>query len=344
VSLRDEIFEQAVALRRLLDRRREVEAIARAVRARRPRFVYLAARGTSDNACRYAQYVFGFRHRLPVALAAPSLFGVYGTPPLLDGALVVGVSQSGRSPDVVAVVEAGARQGAATLVITNEPGSPLASAAEFVLATGVGPETAVAASKTYTAQLLALAMLSAALDPAEEHWAALGRIPDAVARALAAEPAARAAAERHRALDACVVLGRGFHFATAHEWALKLKELARVAAEPYSPPDLEHGPIAFLHPGAPVLAVLARGPALDGTLRLLERLRQHDDAHLLVLSDDPAARALADAAFPIEGALPEWLTPIPAIVPAQLFALHLTLAKGLDPDAPRGLSKVTRTW
>jgi len=345
MALYEEIREQPDVLRRLLaGQLGRAEEIARAIRARRPRFVYLAARGTSDNAGRYAQYVLGCFHALPVALATPSLFSLFGRPPDLHEALVIGISQSGQSPDIVRVVEHGARQGALTLAITNSPESPLARAAGQVFETCAGPELAVAATKTYTSQLFAVALLSASLADSEEHRRDLARVPAALEQALEREAAVRRVAERFRAMDRCVVLGRGFHFATAHEWALKLKELGHVAAEPYSPADFQHGPIAILERGFPVLAVAARGAAFDDTLALLARIGGRQDVELLVASDAEEALALGGAALPFDGDLPEWLTPIAAIVPAQLFCLHLARAKGLDEESPPGLSKVTRTW
>lgn len=345
MALRDEIEAQPDVLRRLLRRQRtQAEAIAGVVERRRPRFIYLAGRGTSDNACRYAQYIAGHFHRLPAALAAPSLFSLYRTPPALADGLVIGISQSGRSPDMVAVIEEASRQGATTLAITNSPTSPLAAAAELVLDTGAGDELAVAATKTYTAQLFAIAMVSAALGAAEERWRQLGEVAGVIERALESEETVAHLAARRGSMEHCVVIGRGFNYATAHEWSLKLKELAHVAAEPYSPSDLQHGPITVLQRGSVVVAALARGAALDDGLRLLRRLRDEQGAELTLVSDAPEALALVDDALRLDGEVPEWLSPITLIVPAQLFCLHLALAKRLDPESPPGLTKVTCTW
>lgn len=352
MSLRDEIFEQPEVLRRLLTAQAvAVAAIADAVAREGVDFVYLAARGTSDNAGRYAQYAWGSLDRLPVALAAPSLFSVYRRPPRLRRALVVGVSQSGQSPDVVSVLTEASRQGAPTLAITNDPASPLARAARFVIDTATGPEKAVAATKTYTAELMAIAMLAAAMaDDAtkgtsgtESLAGQLERVPGWVEEALGLEAEVEAAAGRHRALDRCVVLGRGYDYATAHEWSLKLKELAYVAAEPYSPSDFRHGPVALVDGGFPVLAIAARGAALAGTRELLATLAAERGAELLVLSNDEPTLALARTPLALPADLPEWLSPLVAIVPAQLFCYHLARAKGCDTEVPRGLSKVTRT-
>jgi glucosamine--fructose-6-phosphate aminotransferase (isomerizing) len=354
VGLRDEILEQpAVAERFLANGLPEVHHIVDALGEREIDVVLIAARGTSDHAAIYAQYVFGALHRLPVALAAPSLVSLYGIAPRLDRALVIGISQSGRSPDVVGVIEAARAQGAPTISITNAPGSPLARAAEHAIDVAAGPERATAATKTYTAQLLAVAALAAALpatpdaqslggSPAE-RCASLEAIPSALSRALAVEHEAAAIAEARRNLDRCVVLGRAFDYATAREWSLKLKELAQVHAEPYSSADFQHGPLALVEPGYQVLAVAPSGVAGTDLAELVRRLREEHDVDALVVSDDPSIRAAGSASLELPSGLPEWLMPIVSIVPGQLFALYLTVARGLDPERPRWISKITET-
>ncbi len=342
MGLYQEIHEQPAVLRHWLDTQRDaVQRAADAVRDRQIDYVFLAARGTSDHAGIYAQYLWGSRNRLPVALAAPSLFTMYPGAPRLEHALVVGISQSGQSPDIVEVVTEGRRQGAATVVITNDPSAPLAQAAEHTIPLDAGPERAVAATKTYTAELLAIAAFSAAL--AGDDPAVLAAVPDAVARALTLDGQAAAIAAAQRDLTHCVVLGRGYHYATAREWALKLKELAYVLADAYSPADFQHGPIAIVDRGFPILAVAPTGAVQADQIALLARLRDDYGADLLVVSDDPAALALGTARLPLPADVPEWLQPIVSIVPAQLYTYHLTRAKGYDPDHPRTLSKVTRT-
>ena len=345
MSLREEILEQPDALRRqLADGRAGAEALARTIREAGVESVVIAARGTSDHAAIYAQYVLGVRNRLTVALAAPSITSLYGVAPRFERALVVGISQSGASPDVVGVVAAARDQGAPTLAITNEPGSSLAAAAGHVIELRAGPERAVAATKTYTASLLAIARLSAALDADPGRaWGELEALPDAVERALAVEAEVAAIAHDLATIDRCVVLGRGYEYATAREWALKLKELARVFADPYSAADFRHGPFALAEPDVPILAVLPDGPAAPDLAALLGDLRRDAGAEVVVLSDSADRRAAGTRAVVLPGGIPEWLRPIASIVPAQLFAYHLTVAKGLDPEAPRNLRKVTRT-
>jgi glucosamine--fructose-6-phosphate aminotransferase (isomerizing) len=345
VSLHTEILAQPERLSVLLQTGRpEVERIARAIQERTIRYVFLAARGTSDNAGRYANYLWGAQNGLPLALATPSLFTYYRQPPNLEGALVVGVSQSGQSPDIVAVLEEGRRQGCLTLAITNAPDSPLARTADLVLDVQAGPEKAVAATKTYTAELTALAMLSAALNGKERLWKELSHVPAWVEKSLSLDRSLARMAERYRYMRQCVVLGRGFNYATAFEWALKLKELAYVIAEPYSSADFQHGPIAMVEGGFPVMAVAPGGKVFDSMLEMLGRLRSEQSAELVVISDEKRALSLAASPIPLPPGIPEWLTPLVAIVPGQLFAYHLTRAKGFDTERPRSLGKVTETY
>jgi glucosamine--fructose-6-phosphate aminotransferase (isomerizing) len=345
MSLRSEIHEQAAVLEGLLRTQAGHSAeVAAAIAARQPAWALVAARGSSDNAGLYAQYLWGARNRLAVALATPSLFTHYARPPRLAGALVVGISQSGQSPDIVGVLAEARRQGAPTLAITNDPGSRLAAAADWVLPTGAGEERAVAATKTYTSQLLAVALLSAALPGGEEDREALAGVPRAVAATLRLEEAVAAAALRYAPMRQCVVLGRGFHYATACEWALKLEELTYIVAEPYSAADFRHGPVAMAAPGFPVLAVVPGGAVYADVAALLRTLVEERGVDLVALSDEEEALVLARTPLRLPGGLPEWLTPIPAIVAAQLFSYHLARAMGRDTEAPRGLSKVTRTW
>jgi len=341
MTMRSELGEEAGVVEGLLDTAvDQVRRFAHAVRDRDVDIVLIAARGTSDHAAIYGQYVLGSRNRLQVALAAPSLVSVYGGGPRLRNAAVLGISQSGRSPDVVAVLEDARRQGALTAAITNEPSSELAAAAEHVIELEAGPERAVAATKTYLAEIALLAMISSALSDDPESAVELRAVPAALREALLVEDAVARLAAVRATQDRCAVLARGFHYATAREWALKLKELAYVLADPYSAADFQHGPIALVQPGFPVLAVATAGPALDGMVELLGRLAVAR-ADLVVLSDSPDALALgAGVQIP---AVPEWLSPLVAIVPAQLFAYHLARARGLDTEAPRNITKVTLT-
>ena len=336
-----EIHEQPAALSRLLDEGKpRAREIAAAVRAYAPRFVMIAARGSSDNAARYGQYLFGVRNRLAVALAAPSLFTHYDAAPHLEGALVLGISQSGQSPDIVEVLHRARGQGALTVAVTNDPVAPLAEAAEHQLPLLAGKERAVAATKTYTAQLLALAMLSVGMEGADADWEDLQAVPGQVSETLALNR--ELAAARHAACDRMVVVGRGFNLSTAFEIALKIKETSYVMADPYSSADFQHGPIAMLDQSLPLLVVAPGAAAVADMSELLSRARRAR-APLVALTDQADLASAADVALEVPSQVPEWLSPVTSVVAGQLWAHALTRARGLDPDAPRGLAKVTLT-
>jgi glucosamine--fructose-6-phosphate aminotransferase (isomerizing) len=344
MPLRTEILEQPTILGNLLTAGMPaVERIAADLRGREFDYIFLAARGTSDNAGLYAKYLWGAFNRLPVALAAPSLFTMYDQPPLLNGSLVVGISQSGQSPDIVGVLAEGKRQGCPTLAITNAPDSPLGHVADFVIDIRAGVEVAVAATKTYTAELMAIAMLSAALGGDSSRRALLQDIPGWAAQVLELEERIAQAAARYRFMHQCVVLGRGYNYSTAFEWSLKLKELAYILAEPYSSADFLHGPIAMVERGFPVMAVAPGGRVFHTMIDLLDPLRNQHQAELVVISDQSRALDLAQTPIRLPADIPEWLTPLVSIIPAQLFCYHLTRERGFDTETPRTIRKVTET-
>jgi glucosamine--fructose-6-phosphate aminotransferase (isomerizing) len=338
-----EIHEQPDVLSRLLaTERATAQALAAEIRRRDVTNVFIAARGTSDNAARYAQYLWGAANGLPVGLATPSLFSIYQRPPRFRDALVVGISQSGKSPDIVSVVAEARRQGALTAAITNIPGSDLAQTADFVLELHAGEEKSVAATKTYTAELGAVALVSAALSGDAEMARDLARVPEFVAQALALPNPMDRIAERYRYMPACVVIGRGFNYCTAFEMALKVKELTYTVVHPYSSADFLHGPLAVIHEGFPVFAIAPAGVVLPEVMSFLATARERE-AELVVVSDDPEALAQARVPLVLPAGVPEWVSPLVAIVPGQLFAMHLAHTRDYDPDRPRALHKVTET-
>ncbi len=341
MTLRDEIHSQADVLECFLaDRWSETAALAGQVSSLDFTHVVMAARGSSDNAARYAQYLWGAHNGYEVALAAPSLYTRYDSPPNLDGALVVGVSQSGESPDLLAVLESGRTQGRPTLAITNNADSPMARMADHHLDIGAGPELAVAATKTYTSQLMAMAALSAALTGDGVLRGALDAVPNVVRDTLALDESIAEAATTLRDMDRCIAIGRGFNHSTAFEWALKIAELSYLVALPFSAADFRHGPLALVEPGLGVLAVACRGPLFDDVADLIREVR-NGGAYITAISD--RSDCPADRLVHLPGGLPEWLTPIPAIVAAQLYTYHLTVARGHDPDRPRAIRKITKT-
>jgi glutamine---fructose-6-phosphate transaminase (isomerizing) len=347
-TLLREINEQPSVLTHLLQAEWDnIQEIAREIVSRRIRQVLIVARGSSDNAGVYAKYVLGIRNRLPVALAAPSMVTVYASPPRLHDTLVLAISQSGMSPDIAAVVADARQQGMMTVALTNQRESRLTGVAERLILCHAGQERSVAATKTYTATLLAVAMLSVALDGAvhvgsDGGYGALLRVPEAVAQALALDATVAPAVERYRYMADCAVIARGFNYATAFELALKLKELTYVGANPYSSADFQHGPIAVVGKDYPVVLVAPSGQVFDEMATLARELVERQ-AELLVISDRQEILDLAETALPLPLPLPEWLSPIAAIIPGQLLAYRLALAKRIDPEAPRGLQKVTET-
>jgi glucosamine--fructose-6-phosphate aminotransferase (isomerizing) len=340
---RQEIGEQPeLAERMLRESRSLISSIAARVKQAQPRGFVIAARGSSDHAALYAKYLFGRRNRALVALAAPSLFTHYASPPRLDGQCVIGISQSGASPDVIAVVDEARAQGALTIAITNDPASRLASAAELVLPLGAGPEESVPASKTYTASILALALLSEALDPDPALAASLATVPEAMAEAISRDE------ELERLVPAllfprAIVLGRGFNFSTAEEIALKLTETSYVLARAWSVADFEHGPIAVVDAGFPVVIVDGGGPVSAGLGAVADRLAEHGGRVVGLCDGDSGIRGRPHVVA-LDSGLPEELTPFPLTVLGQLLAHRVAVAGGIDPDRPRALRKVTRTW
>ena len=342
MPLHNEILEQPDILTKLLlSQENIIKEISATVGI--PKCILIAARGSSDNAARYAQYVWGSLNKIPVALATPSLFSIYHKPPNLKDFLVIGISQSGESPDLIAVVDEANKQGSQTVVITNHPESPLGKKANFTIDIQAGRELSVAATKSYTAQLGAIAMLSAAWKNQADLWKEIKQLPELMQTALNTESQIKEYSARYRYMDQCVVLGRGYNYATAFEWSLKLKELAYVVAQPYSSADFLHGPIAMVSEGFPIFAVVTQGKVYREISQLLHRLIQNHGADLFIISDNQDILQIADCPIEIPKGIPEWLSPMVSIIPAQLFSYYLTIAKRIDPDAPRGLSKVTLT-
>ncbi len=340
--LESEIREQPAVIRELLDaERKNVEQMVSELKGQF-KYVLIAARGTSDNAARYAQYLFGAHNRLQVGLATPSLFTMYDSAPDLSEALVIGISQSGQSPDIVSVLEEARRQGRPTLALVNDVQSPLAQAARHVIPLHAAPERSVAATKSYTASLAALAMLSCAMAGDCSNQVDLARVPDAMQQTLDGLESHLPHVERYRYMEHCATIGRGYNYSTAFEVALKIKELTRTVAESYSSADFRHGPIATVYRGFPVILVAPRGPVFEDIVELADHLAELQ-AEMLVISDDESLLERAHLPLPLPSNLPEWLIPLVAVVPGQMFATRLTVVKGLNPDNPEGLKKVTET-
>ncbi len=347
----EEIREQPAALERTLKAElRPIERFKRMLEKKRPRLILLAARGTSDNAARFGRYLFSITTGIPVALAAPSILTLYNARVDLRDSLLIAISQSGESTDINMVVERAHDLGAVTAGITNEAGSTLAKLTHHTLLVRAGKEKSVAATKTYTGQLMLTYLLAYALGakiPVDE----LRRLPELAAFGLKAEAQIAECAERYRFMDHAVVIARGLNYANSFEFSLKLMETCYIVAERFSAADFLHGPIAMIERSFPVFLFAPSGVTWPGMREMLERL-DRVKAETLLITDRSNREAASGKwqSITIPGKLrgrgphPEELyTPIPYIIPAQIFAASLAEQKGLDPDHPRTLSKVTYT-
>jgi glutamine---fructose-6-phosphate transaminase (isomerizing) len=340
--LEAELREQPSALARLIDKQsRRAREIAEIFGRDDVQYVVIASRGSSSNAARYAQYLLGRAHRVPVMFATPSLYTIYEQPPRLAGAAVIGISQSGASPDVASVLAEARRQGRPTVALTNVVDSPLAREADAVLPLEAGEERAVAATKTYLNSLGAIALIFAASDgPVAE--AELERMPDVLRQQIELSLETAPALDEYADAVGATVVARGVNYGTAFEIALKIRELSGLVVEAYSPADLMHGPIAAIRPGWPVIVVAPTGPARPSVEDLVLPLRERG-ARIIAVSDVAAVLRRAQTRLPLVPRVPEWLSPLTAVVPGQLTALRLAQLRGLDVDHPAGLNKITLT-
>lgn len=338
----EEILEQPQALRRTFEAERDhAMEFSRFARRQKFRLIVLVARGTSDNAALFGRYLLELTTGIPVSLAAPSIHTLYQARLDLRRALVVGISQSGAGADINIVLRAARRQGATTLGITNEPHSEMAHLVDDPFLVHAGKQRSVAATKTYTGQLLVLYLLASALG-SRITLRGISGISDHVERALKLGSELHGLVKHYRAMRHCVVVSRGLNYANAFELALKLMETCYVVAERFSSADFLHGPIALVEQGFPVWMFMPPGKTLHDLRQLAERLRQLRAETVVISSTGVRVPAFAWA-IRVPGNIPETYTPIPYIVPGQLFAALLAEAKGLDPDKPRSLKLVTRT-
>ena len=337
-----EIQQQPAALERTISREaRRVAIFAESLKRRGIRLIILVARGSSDNAALFGRYLLEISTGIPVSLAAPAVHTLYRTKMNLRDALVVGISQSGESSDINLVLENATRSQATTLAITNEAGSALTRIADETFLIHAGRERSVAATKTYTGQLMIFHLLASALSE-KRRFADVERLPELAARSLGMRPQVEEIVERYAFMDHCVVVGRGLNYANAYEFAIKLMETCYVVAERFSPADFLHGPIAMVERDFPAFLFAPPGKTLAGTKELLGKLTKLG-AETVVISSENGLLKAATRGLRIPDRISEMLSPIPYIIPAQLFAALLAEAKGLSPDRPRSLAKVTRT-
>jgi glucosamine--fructose-6-phosphate aminotransferase (isomerizing) len=341
--LESELREQPSALATLLDRESDrAREVAEAFRRDDIRYILIASRGSSSNAARYAQYLLGRANRVPVMFATPSLYTIYEQPPRLEGAIVIGISQSGASPDIISVLAEARRQGRPTVALTNDAASPLAQQADAVLPLDAGQERAVAATKTYLNSVGAVALLFATISNDEAALDQLKRMPEVLERQIALSLESFPSLDEYRDAVGATVVARGVNYGTAYEIALKIRELSGLVVEAYSPADLLHGPIAAIQPGWPVIVVAPTGPARPSVEEVVVPLKERG-ARVLAVSDVAAVLRRAHTRLPLVPRVPEWLSPLTAVIPGQVAGMRLAQLRGLDIDSPRGLAKVTLT-
>ncbi len=337
-----EIHQQPAAIERTIKREsKKIESFAARLKANRPRLIVLVARGSSDNAALFGRYLIEMTTGIPVSLAAPAVHTLYKTKLDLRDALVIGISQSGEGMDINLTLENSKRCGATTLAITNEAGSAMARLADETFLIHAGRERSVAATKTYTGQLLIFHLLASALSEDKQKHG-IERLPELAAASLTLQSQITDIVERYAFMDQCVVVGRGLNYANAFEFAIKLMETCYVVAERFSSADFLHGPIAMIDSGFPVFVFAPPGPTMTGMREALDKVNGIG-AETIVISSESAALKTASRQIKIPQRISELLSPIPYIIPAQLFAALLAEAKGLSPDQPRSLSKVTKT-
>jgi len=336
----EEIREQPTAIERTIQaEQKKIEKLGKFLIERDINLIVIVARGSSDNAALLGRYLFEITTGIPVSLCAPSVFTLYKAQLKLNRALVIGVSQSGEGVDINTVLESAKNSGAFTIGITNQANSSMAEIADETLFTHAGLEKSVAATKTYTGQMLHFYLLASALSGSEPVYK---KIPQFCETALRLENEVKELVQRYVFMENCVVVGRGLNYGNSYELALKLMETCYVVAERFSSADFFHGPLAIIERRFPVILFAPQGVTKQSSIDLLTRLNElHADS--FSITNDQIVASLSNRTLRMPPEIDEFLSPIPFIIPAQLFAAHLAEAKGINPDAPRSLSKITKT-
>lgn len=343
IEMKKEIWEQPEVLSKCFEiNRKTIEDIIKVINNKNIQSIFIAARGTSDHAAVYGKYILELITGIPVGLAAPSVFTMYGKTLKLKDSLVIGISQSGKAADVLEVLKSANLQGALTVSITNFADSPLAQEAQFHLYCNAGLEKSVAATKTFTAQILLLAQLAAEWSKNDEMKKELISLPEKVNKTLDISSNIQNLVPRYRFMDECFVLARGINYAVALESALKIQETTYVRAKAFASSDFYHGPFAMIDRDIPVIVFAPDGPSLKDSFEIVKKLKEHH-IELLMISNQQEMLKIGAASISIPQTNNDIISPFFNVVAAQIFACELSLLKGLDPDSPRGLNKVTIT-
>lgn len=342
-QMMEEIFQQPEVLRRcMVYNKDKIVKLVKEIRGRDIKSVVIAARGTSDHAGIYGKYIIECETGLPVSLASPSIYTIYKKSLKLNDSLVIGISQSGRAADVLEVLRSAKDCGAVTVSITNDEASPLACAADTHLYCNAGTEMSVAATKTCTTEMIILAQLVSEWSEDESIIAELSSIPSKLSQIFDEAGLIKEKTERYRFMNECFVLARGINYPIAMESALKIQETAYVRARAYATSDFYHGPFAMIQKDMPVIVFAPEGPTLPDTVKMVKALKENE-AEIIIVSNNSDVLEMGNCSFVIPYSSNDMISPFYNVVLAQLFACNLSLIKGLNPDSPRSLNKVTIT-
>lgn len=343
VQMWSEIMEHPQVLERCLNKNLNIiREIVRVIRSRNIDSICIAARGTSDHAATYGKYVIELTTGIPVALAASSIFTVYNRSLSFKNSLVIGISQSGKAADVIEVIKGANKQGAVTVGITNFPDSPLAQESSYHLCCEAGLEKSVAATKTFAAQMYLLALLAAEWSGDSSMLGELSVLPDKIPQVYSISDIIKEKVCRYRFMNECFVLSRGVNYPIALEAALKIQETTYARAKAFATSDFQHGPIAMVERDIPVIIFAPEGPSLRDTAEMANKLKQNE-IELIVVSNNREILEIGECSFIIPQMDNDIISPFFNVTVAQMFACQLALVKGLNPDNPRGLTKVTIT-
>ncbi len=339
----EEIMEQPLVLKKTIETNSKIiDELIKELQTREISTVIIAARGTSDHAAVYAKYAIETLVGIPVSLAAPSVVTMYNKRINMKNCFVMGISQSGKAADVIEVVKSAAEQGAVTMSVTNFVDSPLAEASKFHLFCDTGVEKSVAATKTFTSTVYLLINFIAKWAQNTELQEELKSVPDIMNRLFDKADHLDEIVTKYRFMQECFVLARGINYSIALEAALKIQETTYIRAKAFATSDFHHGPFAMLERDMPVIVYAPAGPSLKDITEMVNKVKD-SEADILIVSNNKELLGMGNSSIEIPENLSDYVSPLINVVVAQMFAGKLSVLKGLNPDSPRGLNKVTIT-